>query len=347
MSYMAQELRHIRRPIENSVIPELKIDIFALEIAVKNLPKKERETLEKSLGLLPGTARKYKNSSKKGFNDISRQNMENATLEIFEKLLSIEYLYSFDSNFRSFVENFASKLDKTGVEDISDIAAKLDKTGVEDISDIDAKLDKTGVEYISDIDAMKYILILLVFIAGGPQLGVTSPLSSEKEKNGQFDHYALLNATWTERAHTFPEHSINLKLLIEIIDMFDIKDVITMKRYVGLPIPKTYSDVQTPDLESFFSIRQFKEKLFKYGAWEITTAFIYNKAAISHINLKKFYGRINTLHRNWEKLSECKSYDFSLETTEGVRKLTVYKLAGAEFTDPYEIQCLDCLKNLL
>lgn len=315
---MAFQLSCIRQPLKGGMIPKIQIDLDELEKTIGTLSKKERELLEKFWGLIPGTTNHGKQINKK--HDIAYQNMMKHTLEVMKKLLSIEYLYRYDQEAKHVVNEMLGKI------------------------------NKEGVEYVSDIDAIKYLILFLIFFVGGPRMlfeGKEDKINLKEEENGHFDEYALLKVTWEESGRVLQDKSIKLKLLIEAIRMFDLKDVVAMQRFVNLPISKDDYDVETEVLSSFKQIRLFKEKIFPYGAWDVSSSLIYG-SEINDIDLTELVESFSMLRANWESIATFKTkQQITLYTSEGERQLDCYKIGKLTFTDIYEVMFLYVSRSLL
>lgn len=319
LNQMALEINRIRRPMVEGKIPHLQINLDDLEKTVKGLPVKEREKLEKFWGLVPGTIKRYKNPLFKIVGDLALKNMADDATRILFKLISIEYLYMFDGNARKLVNDFASKI------------------------------NKRGFEAMSDIDALNYLIIFFVFICGGPQMNYDNEkqkIQYEKEKLGHFDKFGLLNAIWEDSGHKLPDHSINLGLLISVIEMFELKDVIAMKKYVGLPISIEDSDIETEPTSTFWDIRKFKERIFSQGEWVITNYLIYNQGS-KKLDLSAFEEKIAELRSNWNTVYEFEVESSTMKTSEGEKRINIYKIGGLGFSDIYEVMTLYICRNYL
>lgn len=302
-----------RQPLKDGNIPKLNIDLELLEKTIKSLSKKERELMEKFWGLIPGTPIRSENILFKINKDTALRNMLNAAYEIVEKLISIEYLYLFDIDVKNVVDRFATRIDKSGYEEIS------------------------------DMDAIKYLIIFLVFIACGPQMIYESEgiktITEKEEKIGYFDNYSLLQASWYGSAKNFPEKSIKLGLIISAIEMFNVKDVIAMRKYVNLPIGKEFEGIETDDVKTFQQIRHFKEKIFPNGAWDNACAIIYGDNIERDI-LEKFCEHFPEFRADWGSLRKFKKGKVTIETSEGRVKIPEYKIEELYFTDVYEVMFL-------
>ena len=315
-------LEKVRRPMPGSQIPRLSIDMEGLEKTIKGLPKKEREVMERFWGLIPGTPIRSQNVLKKIGKDTALKNMLEEAYHVMEKLISVEYLYQFDNNAKKLVEEIVSKIDKTGHEDMS------------------------------DIDTIKYYLIFLVFLGSGHQMiyeaDELQAMTKQEEMEGCFDKYALLQATWNCTTKYFPEKAINLRLIIATLEMFDLRDIITMKKYVFLPIDKGYEDVYTNPVGTFYQIRLFKEKIFSCGPWNVTSSLIYGHN-VDPKDLEKFCKHFAKFRNDWNSLSDFKQEqeETFIATTKGKVIVPCYKIEKLEFTDSYEIISLYVNRNCL
>ena len=319
ISNLSLKISKIRKPVPEGHIPDLKIDLDKLEETIKNLPKKEKEALEKFWGLIPGTVNHGAQASSRKGNDVAYYNMLNAATDVMRKLLQFEYMRLYEETVDTIVKNIVTKIDKTGAEEVS------------------------------DIDALKYVLILIIFIASGPRLvfeELDYKINLEAESNGYFDEYALLETTWNGTAQNLPDHSICLKLLMNAVEMFDVKDVVAMKRYIRLPVGKELDEIETPKMQSFKEIRFFKEKLFPNGSWEVTTFFIYGSME-GKPNLSKLVEHFGEFRSDWKNVEKYKVEPVLIETSEGEKTLDCYEIEGWEFTDIYEIMFLYLSRNYL
>lgn len=317
---LAIHIEKARQPMKGEGIPKLKINLGELEDTLKTLPKKEREVMEHFWGLIPGTPIRAMNALNRIGKDQALSNMLHGAYKVIEKIISIEFLYLYDTNVKKLIANFMTKI------------------------------DKSGYEKISDIDAIKYFIIFLVFFAGGHQMVYETEgiqvMTEEEEKTGYFDQYALLRATWESTAKDLPNHSIRLRLIIQAIEMFDLKDVITMKKYVGLQIEKEYQDVETEDVGTFWKIRIFKEKIFQYGSWDITAMLIYGNK-INQEKLLSFCKHFGEFRSDWKTIKRFQKGEVIIATTKGEVKLLQYDIEGLEFTDVYEVMFLYLIRNYI
>ena len=318
LTYLGAQLKASRKEIEEGSLIKLNISLTKLEEAVKMLPKKEREILEKYWGLIPGTPvrahdKKFQEAISK---DASKMLMAKSAFRAMMTLSSLDYVCIYDAGASVLIDNIAGKVDKRGVE-------------------------------MSNLDIVKYLVIFLVFIADGPKMIYEEQLeglTDEQEKIAGFDLYTFMQITWNAIIKDMEDESINLNLFLKMLDMFDCKDVAYMKKYVGLPLHPDYQRVELEPLESFFEIRNFKEKMFPYGAWDVTSALIFYQG-IQEVKLDKFAKKISGLKRsNWAKLEDYKGASKGIMTSKGIVELPTYKIGGMDFTDTYEVQFL-CLAD--
>lgn len=312
---LASYLERVRTPLEEGNIPKIKVDLEGLEKTIKALPRKERETLEKFWGLNPGMINHSQNI--KGLGAVAYGNMFEEVKRILKKIISLEYLRNYDPNASQLVENIAKKVDKGGLE-------------------------------ISDLDTVKYLIVLTIMLDNGPQMPFDEEekIDCELDDTASFDDYAMACEIWRILKDRAPDKSINLKLLIEAIEMFDIPDVVAIKKFANLPInrvdEKDFEDESK--LETLHDIRAFKERIFPYGSWNITLELIIGK----EINLEPFSNALDLFRQDWANMLKFKTERTrTIVTSEGERKLTIYEIGGLEFTDPYEVMFLYVARNII
>lgn len=318
---LAEELNKIRRPIgEDKALVPIKVeDIYLLEKAIYMMPKKEREALEKMYGLIEGTIPKGK-LWRKGHNnekDIALRNQAVKTYDAMRSLLSLDMLYVYDKCFQALVASIVTKMDKP--------------------------------DNMSDMEAIKYLLLFFVFMMGGPNMIYEEEARStgwDEENIGNYDLYTLLQATWESSISLMPEKNINMNLLKEVIGMFDISDIVSMKRYVGLPIGKQNISVSWIDLQTFAQIRKFKEKLFSQGEWVTTEKLIYTQRT-TKMNLTPFSDAMKYLRNNDTEKYREEERTTEIELTTGKKELVFYKIGALKFTDPYEMLSLYLCRRAL
>ena len=196
----------------------------------------------------------------------------------------------------------------------------------------------------------------LIYVDNGPKMSFEEdPMSIDTELNGAFlfDEYELLHQMCEELAR-YPDKSINIKLLISFFDMLDFKDVLSIKKSIGVQIPREslpdefkYEYIEDIEIvRSVSKIRAFKEKIFPYGAWEVTCALILGNAD-EKIKLDEVMKSMNSVRRDWSRVANFKSGQKSLQTASELRTLDVYNIGGLEFTDIYEVMFLYLERNFI
>lgn len=311
---LAEDLNKVRQPIgEGKFLVRINVeDIYLLEKAIYMLPKKERENLEKMYGLIEGTIAKAKTLRKGHVNerDIALRNQAVKTYGAMRDLLDLDMLSVYDKTFQRLV---------------ADIVIKMDKP-----------------DNMSDMEAIKYLLIFFIFIMGGPNMLYEEEARSiewDREDEGVYDPYTLLQATWESSISLMPDGNINIALLKEVIEMFDISDVVSMKRYVGLPIGKRNICINYTDLQTFADIRRFKERIFSQGEWVTTEKLIYAQM-VEKINLAPFSDAMKHLRNNDTEKYRKEERTTEIELSTGKKELVFYKIGALSFTDPYEMLSL-------
>lgn len=313
---VAQNLEEARKPVTGGEIPELHVNRENLEKTIKtDLTKKERDVLEKFFGLIPGTINHSKHIW--GLGRLASNNMIKEVKEVLSKLVSVKYLAGFDEEVAKLVEDLAKKVDK---------------------GDLD----------ITDIDIIKYLEILCIIFDGGPKMPFDNDdeIDVDESENASFDDFGMLTAM-IKAMKELPDHAINLKLLIEAIEMFDIKDVMAMKKFVGLKLSKKdereYEDVKK--VKTLMEIRNLKEKVFPLGSWNTTIELIIGKK-------KNFQDFIEAMEQVRRDLNILKNYEtdeeYSFVSAKGEKTtVKVIKIGDLEFTDPYEIMFLCVARNII
>ena len=167
-----------------------------------------------------------------------------------------------------------------------------------------------------------------------------------EEDVGNYDMYTLLQATWESSISLMEEKNINMILLKEVVEMFDISDVISMKQHVGLPIGRQNVYIQTADLETFARIRKFKENLFSKGEWTVTEKLVYDSFT-SKLNLKPLSDAMKHLRNNDTEKYRCEDRAIEIEVSTGKKELVLYKIGSLRFTDPYEMLALYLCRRAL
>lgn len=303
-------------PIGENEFPPIKANSDGLEKAIRMLPKKDRENVEKFWGLTGGT----NHSKKVGLftsKDIAYQEMFNKAIKSMRKLYSISFLDMYDDNLKFFIYRLSRKVKNNAIYDIS------------------------------NLEVIKYIVMFFIFIWNGPRMSYeddSMSIDSEDYGDSTCDEYAMLKDACLI-LDNYPEGSFNLQLLISFIEMLDYQDMLVLKKSMGFDISEdcskldgvldgvTLSPNEIECVNTFDKIRSFKEKIFGYGAWEVTNNLIVGNT----VELQAFMNELNKVHRNWSKIEEYKAGQKRIRTSSEIRTLDVYNIGGLEFTDPNEI----------
>lgn len=311
---LADALKNSRREIKTGAITKLFVETQKLERVIKTLPKKEREAIEKYWGLNPGTPilANQKVPLATLLKDVAKQRLKKQGMEGMYKLVNLQFASQYDPNVEELIKHIVSKCD-------------------------------TKETNMSEMDVVRHVLIFLIFFEGGPHMIYEDEgecLTEKEEQMGEFDMYTLLDIAWKNVMSTMPDNSINLKLLMETINMMDCSDVNLMREYVGFSIEKEQEGSENNKLVSFADIRKFKERIFEYGAWEVTNALIFTQG-VRKTNMAPFAQKMPALKKSqWKKLADCQRGNKEIPLSKGVIEVPVYKIGGLTFTDPYEIQSL-------
>jgi len=320
LKFLAQTLVRIGRTKRDEKVYK-EIDHAGLEKAIKALPRQERQNIEHFWGLTGG----INHSKKLGFsskNDVAFLRQSNQAVISLRMLFRLEYMSLFDRNLKAMLKLLIKKLNKKDME-------------------------------ISDLEAIKYLLVFLVILQNGPKLPFEEdPLTIDEECNPDFiyDEYAIVKGA-VEDFKNIPDKSINIKLIHDLLEMFDIKDVLAIKKNFRIEIPtdKIPEELRKLEIEPIHTlqhVRDFKERVFQYGAWEVTNELILGNANVTD-KLEGFMKCLDTIRKNWTKVLEFKSGQRKLRTPNELRTLDVYNIGGLEFTDIYEVMFLYVERNVI
>ena len=351
-AYDAENLKHLgvcvnraRPEIEgDKETPNIKVNLIGLEKAVKALPKKDRETIERFWGLNGGP-----NHSKKiGLtqkNDVAYQNMFKEAIQSFRKLFWVDYVNMYDENFNELVQIILKKVNK-------DNATK-----------------------ISDIEVIKYLIGFFILIWNGPKMSFEENLleiDNDYENEATCDEYAIMKYMYVI-LKAYPDKSVNLKLLIEFFEMLDFQDKLVAKKSVGLEIEydcrvscESKAILETKKKMNIASvnaqginpnqvetarvctdIRRFKERAFKFGPWARTCELIIGNI----IPIEEFMQIIAEIYKKWSWTDEFEKFStgkkVAIRTSSEVRNLDIYNIGGLEFTDLEEVDFLYSNRNFI
>lgn len=312
VEFLAKEFNNIRQPTGNGKIPKICAEVKGLEEAIKALPKNHRETLEKFFGLIPNTINHAKKASLSKANDRAFEKQKEQTVIAIKALLYFEYLIMYDKNVNSYYNGILRKVNRKGTEELS------------------------------DVEVMKYLILYRVFIEHGQRLFYEKDnyaINLLYESSLFFDDYVLMQNMWEEVYAFLPDNSVNLKLLIEVVGSFDCKDIVTMKKFVRLPIEKDLDD-QEKTLESFAEVRLFKERIFTKGPWNVVNHLVFH-ASIYEKEKKELKGYFPVFWRNHKSIKHLKKgKQISLISSKGVKNVICSQIQNLQFSDEEEIVSL-------
>lgn len=300
-------IRHERDGGEN--VFEFKVNLEGLQKAVQTLPKDDRETVEKFWGLTggPNHSKKLVNPNMK---DTAFFQMRNKAIISLRKLLTLDYMIMYDENLTKLIDEVCKKVNKKGID-------------------------------IPNMEIVKYLMAFSIYIDNGPKMCFEKePMSIDSSLDDALliDEYEVLKQI-SEEIDEYQDESINLRLLMGFFEMVDVRDMLIMKKSIGIKMTDFNSkDIET--VKSVLSIRNFKERLFPYGAWDVTSMLIVGD--IKGINFDSFKDALNENSVDWiEKIETFKTNETkTLKTSKGIRTLSVYRVGELEFTDPHEVDFL-------
>lgn len=292
------------------------INLEGLQKAIMLIPRKERENVEHFWGLTGGI-----NHSKKLFKmtnkDVALIRQSQDAITSLRSLFRLDYMYIYDDDLKAKVMHIAQKIN-------------------------------TEREQISELCAVKYLMAFMVILQGGPKMSFENdPMKINTEYKGEFtyDEYSIIN-TMYEELQDIPKKSISFKLIFDFLDMLDWRDALAIKKSFGIEVPKEYQNVEVEPLYTLEQIRNFKERVFKYGEWAVTSEIILGNPVVS-ANLEEFLSNLDTIRKNWAKIAEFKVGESLLRTPHELRTIDVYNIGGFDFTDIYEVMFLYLERNLI
>lgn len=321
-----KSLANVKYPgsIRNKLFSKLfsvQFDLEGLQNAVRALPKADRERIERFWGLTGGP-----NHSKKMIHcnakDVAYLDMRNLAILSLRKLLTLDYAIMYDSIVSTRVNLVARKINKNGLE-------------------------------ITDVECVKYLMAFFIYVDNGPKMSFEQDamaVDADLNESFLFDEHEVLNQMSTELSK-YHDNSINLKLLVSFFEIIDFRDMLTIKKSMGIEIPKESlpEDLDIEDIETartVYSVRKLKERIFPYGAWEVVTALILGEDE-KKVNLENFMKELNSIRKDWAKVDGFKVSQKLLKTKGELRTLNVYNIGGLEFTDIYEVMFLYLERNLI
>ena len=295
-TYVPEALEHFRKCMlkvrkhsnKKSKSCKLEVDMEGLEKAIRTLDRTDRERIEKFWGLTGGP-----NHSKRircfFIKDVAFEKMrENAILSL-SKLLTIDCIVMYDSTVEEKVKLIVQKINKNGLE-------------------------------ISDIECIKYLMAFYIYAVNGPKMSFEEdPMKIESEFNEYFliEEYEMLIPIY-EEVIKYSDNSINLKMLIDFFEMFDLKENLIIKKSLGIDIPKhtipkgfELDDIDV--IKSVSQVRKLKEKMFPHGAWDVSITLILGNAE-EKVELDDFISKLHLIQKDWNKIVKFKSGERKLKT---------------------------------
>ena len=111
----------------------------------------------------------------------------------------------------------------------------------------------------------------------------------------------------------------------------------TIPQFKGITVFPTNEMIKDAEkLQTLSQVREYKEKVFLFGPWEVACEFIFGK--VEGANLEEFFKKLSFISKDWSQIANFKTGKKQLLTSQGVRELDVYNIEGVEFTDPDEIR---------
>lgn len=309
-----------------------KINIDNLEVAIKGLPGEDREHIEKFWGLNGGM-----NHGKRIFinpKDQALLNMKMASEAAMVKLFEIDRVYIYEENLKSMIAFLLQKVDMSEI-------------------------------HLTEMEVIKYIIVYFAIMENGPKMPFEqNPMTVDKSYKNDFifDEYSVIMGAY-EEFQKYPDNFIHLKTLIGWIEWLNFNDSNIIKKTFGISLPNVdywkEAEAQLQQLPQFSGkqifpttkqlndaeglktlsqIRTLKEKIFPYGAWNVTAGIIFS--GVEDSDWQECLVGLRRLKRNWNRLPEFKAGEIKLKTSAGLRTMDAYVIGGLEFTDPEEISFL-------
>lgn len=311
LEFFGRNLVNVRTSLDRSNCPyTVKLDY--LEKAIKNLPRKDRENIEKFWGLTGGPNHSKKIAAAK---DVAFITMRDAAITSMKKLFKLDYVFMYDEHLKSTVNLLMKKINKNGVQ-------------------------------ICDLDAIKYLIMFLVILQNGPKMSFEEDpmaIDTDCRDDFTFDEYAVIEGAYRE-FKDWPDKCINLQLIKTMLEMLDFKDALAVQKSFEIPIPKEYRSEEIKTVLSFGEVRDFKERVFPFGSWDVSTALIFGNID-GEVKLDGFMEALDEVRKDWSKIADFKTSQKKLQTAHELRTLDVYTIGGLEFTDIYEVMFLYLERN--
>lgn len=209
-----------------------------------------------------------------------------------------------------------------------------------------AKIDK-GEMRISNLEAAKYLEAFVIFVLNGPKLNFENdPLKIDEEIQGECSlaDWSLLRELCAD-INCLADKSINLKLMIDFLEFRNYIDSLIIKKSMEIELPVDCDEEDVEVIRTYTQFREFKEKLFPYGPWNVTSILFIGDPK-DEIKLEGFMEELNSIRKDWS-IEKYKTGQMSLQTATELREFNVYTIGGLEFTDPEEVMFLYLERNLI
>lgn len=309
---LAKDLVYIRGERRNG--DYVLIDLEGLKKALSELPKEDREKIERFWGLKGGINHSIK-LKKLDFRDKAFVKMSDEAIKSLRTLFRLDFLYMCDRNVAVMVNCLGEKLSRNG-------------------------------ENISHLEATKYLLLFFIILQNGPKMSYESDpmeLDTETSQDFTFDEYAVIRDIY-EKLKDIPSQAINFKLIKDWVDMLDFEDALRLKKTfrignVEKEIPREWRNDEIVPVYTFSQVRSFKERVFQQGRWEIVEKIILGDPKETE-GFEEFLKQIDKIRKDWSTIGMFKTRTKSLKVSNGIKTLDVYEIKGIEFTDIYEIMFL-------
>lgn len=314
------DLLIIRKNSDSKRLYKPCLDLMGLQEAIQKLPNDKQEKIERFWGLTGGmnhSKRLRKDNSK----DIAYIKLCNEAINAAEELQTLDFLRLYDENVSKQIDSIVRKVNRSGIE-------------------------------ISDSECVKYIIAFFVYLNNGPKMSFEDEMDIDTNLDETFllDEIETLSEIYEEISQ-YPDNTINLKILVDFLEMMDFQDILAIKKSMRIEIPSDSlpKKMKLEDVDvarNVLSIRKLKEKAFPYGAWNVTTELIVGGEK-SQKNLANFMKELDSIRKDWSKIADFWDGEKKLKTTSQTRTLNVYKIGGLEFTDVYEVMFLYLERNLI
>jgi len=245
--------------------------------------------------------------------------------------------------------NYSKRIRPCSGKDIAYINMRYAATASLNVLLIDmlaAKIDK-GKMKISNLEAAKYLEAFVIFVLNGPRMGFENdPLTIEKEVEGEctFDNWPLLRELCAD-INCLADKSVNLKLMIDFLESRNYRDSLIIRKSIGIELTDDCEVEDVEAIKTYADFRAFKEQLFPYGPWNVTSALLIGDPK-GEIKLEDFMKELNSIRKDWS-IEKYKTGQMSLQTTNEIRQFNVYTIGGLEFTDLEEVMFLYLERNLI